>query len=64
MGNLNSRKATAINPIPNSLRKRVLKDGEIGFLCPSYEGFLSLREEHFLGEQVEIDVQADGNCSM
>ena len=49
---------------PLSLRKRVLKDGEVGFLCPDYEGFLFLREEHFLDAQVEIDAQADGNCSM
>ena len=50
--------------IPFSLRKRVLKDDEIGFLCPSYEGFLSLREEHFLDAQRETDVQADSNCYM
>ena len=42
----------------------MLKDDEIGFLCPSYEGFLSLREEHFLDAQRETDVQADSNCYM
>ena len=54
----------AIDLSPLSLRNRVFKDGEIGFLCPNYEGFLSLRKEHFVDAQMDIDEQAADNSSM
>ena len=58
------RRNAAIDLSPFSLRNRVLKDGDIGFLCPNYEGFLSLRKEYFVDAQMDIDEQDADNSSM